>query len=327
MISSQPQPSPLVTVGIPFYNAQQTLADAIRSVFAQTLTDWELILVNDGSADGSLDIAASIADSRVRVVSDGRNLGLSARLNQIARLARGRYLARMDADDLMHRDRLDAQSGFLSRRPEVDVVGSGMFILDESGRLVGKRLPPMDISARAVLMKGAFAHATIMGKVDWFRGNPYDSAFDGCEDRELWLRSFARSRFANIPECFYYCAEYNSFSLKNYTTRCRRHARAYRKHAPALAGWGMTAALVCRQKFKSAIYTLAVTAGLENRLLSRRSQPLTSDELAGALQVLQLVRSTALPLLSERNAGVPSPSSGPAAKEQPLSVHAIDEQL
>jgi glycosyltransferase involved in cell wall biosynthesis len=62
-----PQPSPIVTVGIPFYNAERTLADAIRSVFAQTLTDWELILVDDGSTDGSLDIAASIADSRVRV--------------------------------------------------------------------------------------------------------------------------------------------------------------------------------------------------------------------------------------------------------------------
>src|SRR5512136_1054483 len=80
--------APRVTVGIPFYNAGQTLADAVRSVFAQTLTDWELILLDDGSTDRGLEFARSIDDPRVRVVSDGRNLRLAARLNQIAEFAR-----------------------------------------------------------------------------------------------------------------------------------------------------------------------------------------------------------------------------------------------
>ena len=287
--------APVVTVGIPFYNARQTLADAVRSIFAQTFADWELILVDDGSTDGGLDVARSVNDSRVRVVSDGSNLGLSARLNQIVRLARGVYHARMDADDLAHPGRLEAQLGFLRCRPEVDVVGTGMLILDEAGRPVGKRLPPMDITAQTVLRRGAFAHATIMGKVDWFRGNPYDSSFDGCEDRELWLRSFAHSRFANLPDCYYFCSEHSSFSLRKYAARTRKNARAYRKHAAKLAGRGTAFVLASREQLKPVIYTVATALGIEKRLLSRRSQPLSEEESARATEVLRLVRNTPLP--------------------------------
>ena len=75
-----------VTIGIPFYNARRTLADSVRSVFAQTHADWELLLVDDGSTDGSLDIARSITEARVRSVSDGVHRGLVYRLNQIATL-------------------------------------------------------------------------------------------------------------------------------------------------------------------------------------------------------------------------------------------------
>jgi glycosyltransferase involved in cell wall biosynthesis len=301
--------APAVTVGIPFYNARQTLADAVRSVFAQTFADWELILVDDGSTDGGLDVARSVNDSRVQVVSDGRNLGLSARLNQIVHLARGEYHARMDADDLTHPGRLEAQLGFLTRQPEVDVVGTGMLILDEAGLPVAKRLPPMDISPYTVLRKGAFAHATIMGRVDWFRKNPYDSAFDGCEDRELWLRSFARSRFANLPECYYFCSEHSSFSLRKYAARCRTNAKCYRKHAPGLAGRGTAFVLASREELKPVIYTVATALGLEKRLISRRSQPLSSEERERAMEVLLSVRGTALPLSAESSVCVSSSPS------------------
>ena len=77
-----------ITIRILFHNCEQTLADAIRSVFAQTFHNWALILVDDGSIDGSLEIARKVSDSRVCVISDGVNKGLPSRLNQIARLAR-----------------------------------------------------------------------------------------------------------------------------------------------------------------------------------------------------------------------------------------------
>jgi glycosyltransferase involved in cell wall biosynthesis len=318
---SSPQPQPRVSVGIPFYNAEKTLADAIRSVFAQTLTDWELILVDDGSTDGSLEIALSIDDPRVRVVSVGKNLGLSARLNQIAHEATGKYLARMDADDLMHPSRLEAQLDFLRRRPEVDVVGTGMVILDEAGQPIGRRQPPSDVSARIVLQKGAFAHATIMGKLDWFRRNPYDSAFDGCEDRELWFRSFARSRFANLPGCFYFCAERSAFSLRKYSVRCRTTARCYRRHAPSFAGSGVAFLLASRNELKPVIYAAATALGLQKRLLDRRNQPLSSEESKSAMEVLQVVRGSVLPLTAEscsrRNEFTSGPEGMKTINEKP----------
>src|SRR5215207_5701854 len=122
--------TPRVTIGLPFYNAANTLASAVRSVFAQTYHDWELILVNDGSSDRSLEIADAVKDPRIRVMSDGRNKGLAARLNEITSSACGRYIARMDADDLMHPDRLARQVALLQTRPRVDVVGTATYATD-----------------------------------------------------------------------------------------------------------------------------------------------------------------------------------------------------
>src|SRR5579859_1694028 len=133
---------PVVTVGIPFFNAKKWLLNAVRSVFAQSFDDWELLLVDDGSTDGSAEIALAVEDPRVRVYPDRENLKVVARRNQVIRLARGKYLAWLDADDMMHPDRLEKEVRYLQENPGVDVVGSGMYIIDEWGYVVSKRLPP-----------------------------------------------------------------------------------------------------------------------------------------------------------------------------------------
>ena len=99
----------LVTIGIPFYNASQFLEYAIKSVINQTYTNWELILVDDGSTDDSLSIARSFNDQRIKILSDGVNKGLVSRLNEIILNSRGSYIARMDADDIMHFERIEKQ--------------------------------------------------------------------------------------------------------------------------------------------------------------------------------------------------------------------------
>src|SRR5690606_12105870 len=86
---------PVVTIGIPFFNPGPLIEDAVRSVFSQTFSDWELILLDDGSTDESLRRVQQIRDPRVKVYSDGRNKGLVTRLNEITQLASGKYLARM----------------------------------------------------------------------------------------------------------------------------------------------------------------------------------------------------------------------------------------
>ena len=128
-----------LTVGIPFRNAESTLGVAVRAVFAQTYEEWELILVDDGSADRSLEIARAVRDPRVRVIADGVNRGLAARLNQIVAEARFEKVARMDADDLMSPRRFEQQLDVL-HNARVEIVTSAMAML--SGETPSYRDPP-----------------------------------------------------------------------------------------------------------------------------------------------------------------------------------------
>src|SRR5690349_16140442 len=115
--------SPLLSVGLPVFNAASTLPLAISSIVAQTFRDWELLILDDGSSDSSVAVANGFRDSRIRVISDGRHAGLSERLNQAVALSRGRYFARMDADDCSYPERFERQLGFLQHNREVDLVG------------------------------------------------------------------------------------------------------------------------------------------------------------------------------------------------------------
>jgi glycosyltransferase involved in cell wall biosynthesis len=195
-----------VSIGIPFFNARPYLADAVRSVFAQTHEDWELILMDDGSTDGSLDVVRQLDDERVRLVSDGTNHGLCARLNQIAALAQGKYLARMDADDLMHPERIERQLRLLDEYPDIDVVDTATFTVDDDLTPLGIRADkPLDCAPVSVLQRGLLMHPTVMGRTDWFRRNPYDPVYVRAEDCELWCRTCTTTRFARIgkPLLFY----------------------------------------------------------------------------------------------------------------------------
>ena len=111
----------LVSIVIPFYNNETTLLDAVKSVFCQTYKNWELILLNDGSTDKSLEIANNINDNRVKVISDGVNRGLVYRLNQSPSLVNGQFIARMDGDDMMHPQRLEKQMNLFFLNPNLEI--------------------------------------------------------------------------------------------------------------------------------------------------------------------------------------------------------------
>src|SRR5699024_9933597 len=129
------------SIGIPFYNAESYLEDAICSVLAQTYSYWELILVDDGSTDRSLEIAKQYAatDERIRVISDGKNKRLAARLNQIIIESKYEYIARMDADDLMSNDRLKLQLQVLEKNKKIDFVTTGCLTIGKDNELTGVR--------------------------------------------------------------------------------------------------------------------------------------------------------------------------------------------
>lgn len=190
-----------VTIGIPFYNAEKYLADAIKSVINQSYENWNLILLNDGSNDSSLEIAQSFVSDKISVVSDGENKGLVYRLNELTELADGAYYARMDADDIMHFQRLEKQVVLLQQDLSLDVVGSSYFAIDDNNQIIGlweaKSKPENVVD---ILKNGCFAHPSVTGRLEWFKNNKYDDNWERMEDLELWLRTFSNSKFRNIDE-------------------------------------------------------------------------------------------------------------------------------
>ena len=211
--------SPLVSIGISFYNAEATLLDAVRSVFAQTHINWELILLDDGSVDRSLEIAQSIDDSRVRVYSDGRNKRLAARLNEMRQLARSDFMARMDADDLMAPTRIARQLEVLMANPEVDLVSTGVCSLKDDHEPVGVRCvgPGHSVHPRELLGgHSGIVHASILGRKAWFERNPYNEDLPISQDTNLWVRAYSRSdlRAEFVPEPLYYYREDGSVNVR-----------------------------------------------------------------------------------------------------------------
>jgi len=206
-----------VTIGIPFYNAEQYLRYAIQSVLNQTFHDFELILSDDGSTDSSIEIARSFDDPRIVILSDGKNRGLVYRLNEQIHFAKGMYFVRMDADDIMHFNRIAIQLDYLKSNSEVDVVGTSYYSIDTSNQIIGKTIvnnKPYSVSS--VLKGGCFAHPTIMGKTEWFRKNPYDESWIRMEDVELWLRTISFSRFSNLSVPLLYYRSIGVPTLKKY---------------------------------------------------------------------------------------------------------------
>lgn len=196
--------APLISVVLPVYNAGTTLRLALASIYRQTFREWELILIDDGSTDACM-AGFSPSDSRVRVVQDGRNLGLAARLNQGIDLARGKYLARMDQDDVAYPRRLEMQASFLEAHPEIDLLATRAMLFRNDGSVIGLSLlrrTHEEICASP--WRGFFLpHPTWMGRIEWFRRHRYriPEVVRG-EDQDLLLRSYRTSRFACLPEVF-----------------------------------------------------------------------------------------------------------------------------
>jgi glycosyltransferase involved in cell wall biosynthesis len=191
---------PIITVGMPVRNNARTIRTAVRSIQLQTVPDWELLLVDDGSTDGTLDTVGDLLrDPRIRVLSDGKALGISSRLNQTLDLGTGRYYARMDGDDVSYPERFEQQLRFLQSHPEVNLVGAQMLIVGEGGRALGERRGPRTHKAICQHPPLGFRmfHPTYFGHLKWFRAHRYASQ-RYAEDQELLLRTYGHSRFANV---------------------------------------------------------------------------------------------------------------------------------
>ncbi len=197
---------PLVTVAMPVYNAGKHLRLAVLSIVKQTFTNWELLIIDDGSTDNALQDVADINDARIRIYRDGLNKGLAARLNECIDLAQGKYLARMDQDDTSYPARFERQVAALLNDPTLDLLATRAITVDENNAVTG--LFPCALSHNDICAQPwrgfYFPHPTWMGKTEWFR--KYRYTLPGpyfCEDQDLLLRSYRDSRFATLGEILF----------------------------------------------------------------------------------------------------------------------------
>jgi glycosyltransferase involved in cell wall biosynthesis len=205
MSDATTQPAPTVSWLLPVYNAQRYVAETMRSVLAQTFTDFEAIVIDDGSKDGSLAVLKPFAqaDPRVRLISRP-NTGYIPALNEGLQLARGKYLARIDADDLATPDRLAKQVAALEADPALVAVGCGGDLIDEHGDLIGDASCPLtheEIEQHHLRGSSVIHHPGVTLRADAVRKvGGYDEALQPCEDFDLWLKLGEVGRVANLPD-------------------------------------------------------------------------------------------------------------------------------
>jgi glycosyltransferase involved in cell wall biosynthesis len=209
--------TPLATIGISFKNPGDYFHFALRSVFAQSFQDWELILLDDGSTDGSETLAATITDPRVTFEKDGLCRNLNVRLNQMVSMARGKYFFRMDADDIMHPLRIERQLAVLEKFSQDTIVGSAALLIDGSNKIKGIR-PATPGHLVGFAARHRFIHPTVASTRKWFIENPYSENFiyHRAQDAELWCRTSRDCQFHLMPEPLLFYREINNFSFPNY---------------------------------------------------------------------------------------------------------------
>jgi len=185
------------------YNARAYVANAIDSILEQTFRDWELILLDDGSTDGSQEVLSSRRGPRVRITVLSSNIGRTPALRLAFDQARGEYVAVLDADDVSRADRLARQVAYLDAHPEVVLVGSWARYIDEAGRPTGWWHPPADRGALYGLL--AWGNPIVHSSATYRRSaaveaGGYPLSLPYAQDCGLWLRLASRGALAIIPE-------------------------------------------------------------------------------------------------------------------------------
>ncbi len=197
---------PLVSVILPTYKRGERLKKAIGSVFSQTYKNLELIIIDDTPDDSISNLISEIKDSRIIYIQNKERLGFVKSLNKGASLVRGKYIARIDADDSwLNFKKLEKQVNFLENYPDYVLCGGGVIIVNEEGKEIVRFLDPEkdeDIR-KSILFLSHFVHSSVVFRKDaFFLVGGYDENLDYSEDRDLWLKLGKVGKFYNFQEYF-----------------------------------------------------------------------------------------------------------------------------
>lgn len=197
--------TPLISVVMPVYNSAGYLSTAIESILNQTHKNFEFIIIDDGSTDASGDIICKYSrqDKRIKLIQNASNFGICETLNRGIRLAKGKYIVRMDADDWSYPTRLEKQLSFMQKHPKIIISGSSIEVCNNVlKKLNRRRYPRTDKEIRKNIFKiNPFAHPAVIYRKDEFEKiGGYNSIFSGAEDFDLYFRLGRLGSFANLSE-------------------------------------------------------------------------------------------------------------------------------
>jgi glycosyltransferase involved in cell wall biosynthesis len=237
----------------------------------------------------------------VRVFANGKNTGRSASLNKLNSLARGKYIARFDADDMCSKTRIQRQVDFMESHPEVDIVGTEVCYLDRNDTPIGCHFtlfPSHNQICKHPSRMLGIIHGAILGKREWFQKNPYDEALSISVDYNLFLRTYKHSTFANIPEPLYYYRLDQSFNLKKQFCARRVVAKFLFEYYKDVGHWGKGIADWVLQYGKFVATVLMFATGLRKKLMAKRYNPISDTDLEFYKQEISEIKNTELPTRS-----------------------------
>lgn len=191
---------------MPVYNGEKYLREAIESILNQTFSDFEFLIINDGSTDQSVKIVKSYTDPRVLLIHHTTNIGITKSLNIGLDLARGEYIARMDSDDISLPERLEKQVAFMDANPEVGVCGTFVKEIGEREHIWTFPTDDANIRCRMIFDKCSFAHPTVILRNDVLKkyNLRYHEDYTWTEDYEFWVRCSRYTNLANLRDILLY---------------------------------------------------------------------------------------------------------------------------
>ena len=207
------------------------MVKAIKSILKQTFTSFEFIIINDGSTDNSLNIINSFEDSRIKVINNIKNKGLVFSLNKGIKLAKGKYIARMDADDISMPHRFKQQFNFLEKNSDYAMVGSSAIIINELEQPINTWNVNIDTNYlnMDLLFGSPFIHPTILARKSIFLEFNYDANFYPAEDLHLWFIILQKYKIANIAKpLLYYRIHDNKISILSRKAQAQKAQVIYR---------------------------------------------------------------------------------------------------
>lgn len=192
---------PTVSVLMAVHNGEKYLREAVESILNQTFTDFEFIIIDDGSTDGSPQIIAEYSDPRIKPMRNRENIGLTRSLNGGLDMAQGLYIARMDSDDVSLPERIGKQVAFMDAHKDVAACGTWAKLIDESGTVIGFRESLVGDSLEYMYWRLApIIHPTVMIRAAHLNGLRYAQHLRYAQDFDLWLRLRTKHRLSNLAE-------------------------------------------------------------------------------------------------------------------------------